>query len=148
MVQNIFVDDSDEIRQNDLRLNGVQRQLSDNKIDGARTVYNQQELHKEMVYDKSTIMSPRCGKLNGKSVKLFLLHLFPIITWVRKYKKDYFVGDVISGATVCTLHTPGMGHALLARLPPVAGIYMGFYPVLLYAVFATSMHNSLGKFTD
>lgn len=44
------------------------------------------------------------------------------------------------------MHIPqGMGYALLANLPPVTGIYMAFFPVLLYVIFGTSRHNSMGK---
>ena len=39
----------------------------------------------------------------------------------------------------------GMGFALLANVPAINGIYMAFYPVLIYAILSTSMHNSMGK---
>jgi len=39
----------------------------------------------------------------------------------------------------------GMGYALLANLPPVIGIYMAFFPVLLYVIFGTSRHNAVGE---
>jgi solute carrier family 26 protein len=62
------------------------------------------------------------------------------------YQKDYFVEDFISGCSVAMFHLPGMGHALLANLPPVVGIYMAFFPVLAYVIFGSSRHNSMGTF--
>lgn len=39
-----------------------------------------------------------------------------------------------------------MGYALLGNVPPIAGIYMAFFPVLVYVIFGTSRHNSMGTF--
>lgn len=54
---------------------------------------------------------------------------------------------MISGFTVAIMHIPqGMGYALLANLDPIVGVYMAFFPVLLYVIFGTSKHNSMGTF--
>jgi len=39
-----------------------------------------------------------------------------------------------------------MAYALLAELPPVVGLYMAFFPVLMYFIFGTSKHISMGKY--
>lgn len=71
----------------------------------------------------------------------------PITYWLRKYKwKNDFIFDVISGITVAIMHIPqGMAYALLGNLTPVVGIYMAFFPVLVYVFLGTSRHVSMGK---
>lgn len=114
------------------------------QIQITRSVYDQNNLHHEMVYMKTPNVESRCNNITSRSFWKLFLKTFPIFSWLYSYKREYFTGDIISGATVCALHLPGMGHALLANLPPVVGIYMGFYPVLIYGIFASSKHNSIG----
>lgn len=72
----------------------------------------------------------------------------PILSWLPKYPvKQYLSGDLISGLTVAVMHIPqGIGYALLGHVPPIVGIYMAFFPVLMYFLFGTSRHNSMGTF--
>ena len=40
----------------------------------------------------------------------------------------------------------GMSYAMLAEVDPIIGIYMAFFPVLMYAFLGTSRHVSMGEF--
>ncbi|XP_050594696.1 prestin-like isoform X2 [Bombus affinis] len=72
----------------------------------------------------------------------------PSIHWLRHYNwKESIMPDIISGLTVAIMHIPqGMAYALLGNVPPVVGIYMAFFPVLVYFFFGTSRHVSMGTF--
>ncbi|XP_076813824.1 prestin-like isoform X2 [Clavelina lepadiformis] len=74
-----------------------------------------------------------------------LTSLFPVLFWLPKYKRKYVVGDLIAGWTVGIIRIPqGMAYALLAGVQPVYGLYSCFFPVLLWFVFSTSRHTSVG----
>ncbi|CRL08557.1 CLUMA_CG021351, isoform A [Clunio marinus] len=115
-----------------------------------RSSFDQTKLHNEMAYrkpPKKSILKAQCGKCSSKSVKSRVFGMIPMVSSLTSYKKDYLIGDVIAGCTVAVMHIPqGMAFALLAGLPAVVGIYMAFFPVLMYGTFGTSMHNSMGTF--
>ncbi|XP_069946170.1 prestin-like isoform X2 [Cherax quadricarinatus] len=90
---------------------------------------------------ESCTFSPKCF-MSG------LTSWLPILSWLPSYDlRSYLLGDIASGITVAIMHIPqGMGYALLAELPPIIGIYMGFFPLLIYALLGTSRHTSMGSF--
>uniref|UniRef100_A0A1B0G2R5 STAS domain-containing protein n=1 Tax=Glossina morsitans morsitans TaxID=37546 RepID=A0A1B0G2R5_GLOMM len=74
--------------------------------------------------------------------------IIPILQWLPKYsmKRD-FLGDVLAGFTVAVMHIPhGMAYGLLAGVSPGSGLYMAIFPTLIYMVFGTSRHISIGTF--
>jgi len=74
-----------------------------------------------------------------------LQQLFPILSWGRFYSKNAFKGDFLAGITVGILLVPqGMAYAMLAGLPPVYGLYAGFFPPLIYAIMGTSRQLAVG----
>jgi len=77
-----------------------------------------------------------------------ILSLFPALVWLPKYEwKKNITSDIVSGFTVAIMHIPqGMAYSLLGGVPPVVGIYMAFFPVLLYVLMGTSHHVSMGTF--
>ncbi|XP_068211829.1 prestin-like [Palaemon carinicauda] len=72
----------------------------------------------------------------------------PILNWLPNYSiKNALLGDVIAGVTVAIMQIPqGMAYSLLANLPPITGLYMAFFPVLIYFFLGTSMHISVGTY--
>ncbi|KAI5642584.1 sulfate permease family domain-containing protein [Phthorimaea operculella] len=77
-----------------------------------------------------------------------LRNSLPILKWLPKYDfKNFLVGDLVAGATTAVMHIPqGMAYAMLAEVPPIVGLYMAFFPILLYVLFGTSPHISMGTF--
>ncbi|XP_071099567.1 prestin-like isoform X3 [Haliotis cracherodii] len=75
-----------------------------------------------------------------------LLSIFPIVNVVRSYQlRQYILGDFLSGLSAAFLHLPqGLGFGLLASLAPVNGLYATFFPIVLYTLFGTSQHVSMG----
>ena len=76
----------------------------------------------------------------------YFLNLFPFLTWIRFYSiRDNLLSDIIVGFTVGVLHIPqGLAYGMLAQVEPINGLYVSFFPVLVYSFMATSRHNSVG----
>ncbi|XP_052780463.1 prestin-like isoform X2 [Mya arenaria] len=85
---------------------------------------------------------------SGDCIKQFFLGLFPFIHIMKNYNiRENITGDIVSGLTVGIMHIPqGMAYGMLTTLPPVYGLYMSFFPVLLYFLFGSSKHVSMGTF--
>jgi SulP family sulfate permease len=68
-----------------------------------------------------------------------------MLFWLKQYRRSWLAGDVGAGVVVAMMMVPqGMAYALVAGLPPVAGIYASILPPLLYALFGTSSTQSVG----
>ena len=69
----------------------------------------------------------------------------PILDWGRTYSKSALSNDMIAALIVTIMLIPqSLAYALLAGLPPEAGLYASIAPILLYAVFGTSRALAVG----
>ena len=68
-----------------------------------------------------------------------------MLLWLRHYRRAWLAGDVGAGVVVALMLLPqGMAYALIAGLPPVTGLYASILPPIAYAVFGSSMVQSVG----
>ena len=69
----------------------------------------------------------------------------PILTWGRDYNKTALSNDLMAAFIVTIMLIPqSLAYALLAGLPPEAGLYASIVPIMLYAVFGTSRALAVG----
>jgi SulP family sulfate permease len=69
----------------------------------------------------------------------------PILDWGRSYSRADFGPDLTAALIVTSILIPqALGYALLAGMPPVAGIYAAILPLVLYAIFGTSRTLAVG----
>lgn len=74
------------------------------------------------------------------------LHRYlPILDWGRTYDGRTLSNDLIAAVIVTIMLIPqSLAYALLAGLPPEAGIYASILPIILYSVFGTSRALAVG----
>ena len=74
-----------------------------------------------------------------------LRQYLPILEWGRRYDRNTFSNDMIAAVIVTIMLIPqSLAYALLAGLPPEAGIYASIAPIVLYAIFGTSRALAVG----
>ena len=74
-----------------------------------------------------------------------LRRYMPILDWGRTYDRNAFSNDMIAAVIVTIMLIPqSLAYALLAGLPPEAGIYASIAPIILYAIFGTSRALAVG----
>ncbi|MBZ5714483.1 SulP family inorganic anion transporter [Nannocystis pusilla] len=68
-----------------------------------------------------------------------------LLRWTTGYCRADFSADLLAGATTAVLLVPqAMAYAMLAGLPPIAGLYASLAPPLIYAVLGTSRRLAVG----
>ncbi|XP_062193851.1 sulfate transporter 4.1, chloroplastic-like isoform X2 [Phragmites australis] len=70
----------------------------------------------------------------------------PCVAWMRRYRwKEDLQADLAAGITVGVMLVPqGMSYAKLAGLHPIYGLYTGFVPLFVYAIFGSSRQLAVG----
>uniref|UniRef100_A0A804MLI4 Sulfate transporter7 n=1 Tax=Zea mays TaxID=4577 RepID=A0A804MLI4_MAIZE len=70
----------------------------------------------------------------------------PCVAWTRNYRwKQDLQADLASGITVGVMLVPqAMSYAKLAGLHPIYGLYTGFVPLFIYAIFGSSRQLAVG----
>lgn len=74
-----------------------------------------------------------------------LARWLPILDWGRRYGRATLGNDLLAAVIVTIMLIPqSLAYALLAGLPPEAGLYASILPILLYTVFGTSRVLAVG----
>jgi SulP family sulfate permease len=69
----------------------------------------------------------------------------PIFNWLPKYDRSWLTADFLAGLTLWGMIVPeAMAYAGVAGLPPQAGLYTLLASLLVYALFGSSRHLSVG----
>ncbi|KAJ9075082.1 hypothetical protein DSO57_1000362 [Entomophthora muscae] len=75
----------------------------------------------------------------------FLKSLVPSMGWVPKYRRDWLVGDIVSGFTVGVMLVPqSVAYAKLIGLPVQYGLYSAFVSTMVYSVLGGSREIAVG----
>lgn len=74
-----------------------------------------------------------------------LARYLPILQWGRTYDRHALTGDLLAAVIVTIMLIPqSLAYAMLAGLPPEAGLYASIVPIILYAIFGTSRALAVG----
>jgi SulP family sulfate permease len=95
---------------------------------------------------RKTERGPGIALRNERPLMINHLRRFvPILDWGRSYTRGAFSNDLIAALIVTIMLIPqSLAYALLAGLPPEAGIYASIVPIVLYAIFGTSRALAVG----
>ena len=74
-----------------------------------------------------------------------IFRYLPILEWSRQYNRTSLKNDMMAAVIVTIMLVPqSLAYALLAGLPPEAGIYASIVPIVLYAIFGSSRVLAVG----
>jgi sulfate permease, SulP family len=75
----------------------------------------------------------------------WLVDALPVFPWLKGYQRAWLRKDVLAGSTLAAYAVPNaVAYALLAGLPPVAGLAGFLFGGLLYAALGTSRRLAFG----
>uniref|UniRef100_A0A5B7BL37 STAS domain-containing protein n=1 Tax=Davidia involucrata TaxID=16924 RepID=A0A5B7BL37_DAVIN len=86
------------------------------------------------------------SKVKGMTFTEWIELFLPCCRWIRTYKwREYLQVDLMAGITVGIMLVPqSMSYAKLAGLQPIYGLYSGFVPIFVYAIFGSSRQLAIG----
>lgn len=74
-----------------------------------------------------------------------IVRWLPIHSWARAYSRATLANDLLAAVIVTIMLIPqSLAYALLAGLPPEAGLYASIVPIFLYTIFGTSRVLAVG----
>ncbi|CAG8612284.1 6181_t:CDS:2 [Paraglomus brasilianum] len=74
-----------------------------------------------------------------------LRYYVPVFHWLPSYSLDTFWNDFFAGLTVSAILLPsGLSYSILAKVPPVHGLYTIVIPGVIYSFLGTSRQLSIG----
>ena len=83
--------------------------------------------------------------LKDNDMSFRLTKYIPVFDWGRSYTRETLSNDLVAAVIVTIMLIPqSLAYALLAGLPPEAGIYASIAPIILYAIFGTSRALAVG----
>lgn len=81
----------------------------------------------------------------GRQPRFDVARFLPFWGWMRAYRREDLVGDVMAGVIVAIMLVPqGMAYAMLGGLPPQVGLYAAIAPLALYGLLGTSRTLAVG----
>jgi len=90
-------------------------------------------------------MATQPANLETHTTSLNLRRYLPFLDWLLHYDTKNLSGDVIAGIIVAVMLVPqGVAYALLAGLPPEAGLYASIAPLIIYGLLGTSRSLAVG----
>ncbi|PAN05169.1 hypothetical protein PAHAL_1G119400 [Panicum hallii] len=86
------------------------------------------------------------GRARGMGPVEWAEAALPCVAWMQKYRwKEDLRADLAAGITVGVMLVPqAMSYAKLAGLHPIYGLYTGFVPLFVYAIFGSSRQLAVG----
>src|SRR5580698_7257010 len=74
-----------------------------------------------------------------------LAQYFPGVRLLRGYRREWILGDLLAGLSVCVVTIPTViAYAGLMGLPPQYGLYATLVPLLIYPIFTTAREVIVG----
>ncbi|XP_008788063.1 sulfate transporter 4.1, chloroplastic-like isoform X2 [Phoenix dactylifera] len=94
----------------------------------------------------ATLVARWGAKLRAMTAVEWMELFLPCSSWIRTYRwREYLKVDLMSGLTVGVMLVPqAMSYAKLAGLHPIYGLYSGFVPIFIYAIFGSSRQLAVG----